>query len=1261
MRRKFISALLFGALVTASTSTFVSCKDYDDDINGLQGQITTNASTLEEMVNEKVSNLTTEINTLKDQDAALTQALDQAKADLNAAIEEAKTAASDAEAAAKAYADVQAEAARVAAIEAAKQSIADAQAQLQAGIDAATQKLEEISGQVSTHETQIAGLLDADKELQDAITAANGKIDAAQTTANDALASAQEANDKLAQVVENLTTVKGELDSQISLLGDKVDQAVADIAANKAEVDADIAEANSLIQSNADAIAALQGKDTELGKLIEANTNELTALKGQLESLQSALDANLKSAKAYTDAQIEGLKSALGIPVEDIKTNFEDIQGRLGKAEEQLAEIVEALKSDDGSIGSISSSIASLREDLTELTEQVATNLETTNQKIGELEGDIEEINGKLATNTTNISDLQERVSTLESQIGQWAEGIGTVAENVKLMQDNITAHSDELARLAGLSKQLKSLVFCPTTYVDGIECIKFATLKYQDWGLNPSNWEADAAKSGNKYYVIDDAEQYEEYFANPRNVLKSDIKSLEFVSNEATNTRAVSNAAPIAIANWELGNNDNGAYVMKLNLKKTTDASFGTDKDKFTIVALKATLDDKYLTEEEKKNGEKAEVYSDWARLYETSETPRIHNALMVDANGKPISGKSGSHFWTYSEVYANKTKNDALPTRYNALHIAQNVYYEDEVDLDELMMVCDGTNTESGTIYDEEKYGLDYEYHIMDYTLENEGSTTDATNQKHFAKLKDGHILVSTARDGQTEKNRDAIGRQPMIQVVLKDVRDPKNVKVVDVRYFKIKWVDKTIADNYGELEDFTAAYECGAAVKDLVVKEEVMNGIYTKYNMSRDEFHNSYKLGSSLYATADDAMNVQNPKASLGTIVDLSDAGGHGQTHNLQWNINTTQNAATQAEYEQGYKDITAYGYYQSTSNENSRIVFEVSLRLNIAQMAYADGVNKDQTMWKDGARNVNPQLESDANFGNSKYSTTMIFGSFLKGYINNGQTPSSIDQLVNFNDDVNFVFDEDKLSEVAQATGTNEYDWAVKNNGKELHYKGQQAAFISGNDRIQLWESNITLGNVNSVPSEGAKLLVGKSVPVKLVDEWCDLTDIIDAYNVNFLTPLKFTESYKSVTLKDITAGGSSSSALAGTIEITEAFTTNKRVVYDNKKTGSKTNAALVKWYAVETPAYGVAQAKTNIQTNGQIGESCNTLLTDIKNADGSAKYVVEIVGTGANTQVKFYNMSGNAIGQEFKIEIPVTVVTKWQTMHATLAITVQPAI
>ena len=39
MKKKYLSALLFGALITASTGTFTSCKDYDDDINNLQEQV----------------------------------------------------------------------------------------------------------------------------------------------------------------------------------------------------------------------------------------------------------------------------------------------------------------------------------------------------------------------------------------------------------------------------------------------------------------------------------------------------------------------------------------------------------------------------------------------------------------------------------------------------------------------------------------------------------------------------------------------------------------------------------------------------------------------------------------------------------------------------------------------------------------------------------------------------------------------------------------------------------------------------------------------------------------------------------------------------------------------------------------------------------------------------------------------------------------------------------------------------------------------
>ncbi len=49
MRKKYLSALLFGALVMASTATFTSCKDYDDDIDNLQSQITANADAIKKL------------------------------------------------------------------------------------------------------------------------------------------------------------------------------------------------------------------------------------------------------------------------------------------------------------------------------------------------------------------------------------------------------------------------------------------------------------------------------------------------------------------------------------------------------------------------------------------------------------------------------------------------------------------------------------------------------------------------------------------------------------------------------------------------------------------------------------------------------------------------------------------------------------------------------------------------------------------------------------------------------------------------------------------------------------------------------------------------------------------------------------------------------------------------------------------------------------------------------------------------------------
>ena len=49
MNKKFLSAVLFGALMVTSTGTFVSCKDYDDDIDQLRSEVVANKEAIKKL------------------------------------------------------------------------------------------------------------------------------------------------------------------------------------------------------------------------------------------------------------------------------------------------------------------------------------------------------------------------------------------------------------------------------------------------------------------------------------------------------------------------------------------------------------------------------------------------------------------------------------------------------------------------------------------------------------------------------------------------------------------------------------------------------------------------------------------------------------------------------------------------------------------------------------------------------------------------------------------------------------------------------------------------------------------------------------------------------------------------------------------------------------------------------------------------------------------------------------------------------------
>ena len=95
MKRKLFSAILFGALLTASTSGLTSCKDYDDDISNLQSQIDKLATA--DQLSAKVSEL----------QAAISAAQSAAESKAAAAETVAKAAQSAADAAATAASKAQ--------------------------------------------------------------------------------------------------------------------------------------------------------------------------------------------------------------------------------------------------------------------------------------------------------------------------------------------------------------------------------------------------------------------------------------------------------------------------------------------------------------------------------------------------------------------------------------------------------------------------------------------------------------------------------------------------------------------------------------------------------------------------------------------------------------------------------------------------------------------------------------------------------------------------------------------------------------------------------------------------------------------------------------------------------------------------------------------------------------------------------------------------------------------------------------------------
>lgn len=396
MKRKFISAMLFGALLIAPATTFVGCADYDDDIENLQDQITNNATTLDQLTKEKIQNVETEIESLKAANKQLQEALDKAKSE-----------GSDADAATLA---------------AAQKLVEDAQAQLQAALDAVNGDITGINGKISDLDARllaqdgrlksVESLLAADGKLTLAINDAQALAEKAYNLAEQTAATAEANKQAIKDAADNLKSIKESLEGQINTLSEKVNDLSKKLADQNADITAQINslksqlnDANEGISANGDKIKANKQKIDEIvGQLTELQ-NQINANKSKVETLESNYLSKVDELVAGQNGlktSIEGLKSAN----ETVNQRLESAEGRLDTIEDLIASLA---KSSD-----VTSSIDQLREEIEakigKLNEEgkddtVASLIAGINSSITSIQGDITRIDGEI-TRIDGLIDL---------------------------------------------------------------------------------------------------------------------------------------------------------------------------------------------------------------------------------------------------------------------------------------------------------------------------------------------------------------------------------------------------------------------------------------------------------------------------------------------------------------------------------------------------------------------------------------------------------------------------------------------------------------------------------------------------------------------------------------------------------------------------------------------------------------------------------------------------------------------------------------
>ena len=657
-------------------------------------------------------------------------------------------------------------------------------------------------------------------DLQSQINSLSEQVTTKETTINSAIATLQ-------ATLENLQGVQNTLQDDMST-GD-----AATLIAAIAAVDAAKAELSATIVSKDDIDAKNTAQDQAI---IAAQTSADQAL-AQLGELIAAFTALSRGENATQG--LEAIQEAVA-SITQMKTDITQVKNDLA---------------------SLSAKYNSLDEKLTKAIEEIAT-LKTA---IAGQQAALEALAGESGDMTqiaANIASLLNKVSELEKQVGE-STGEKTIAEQIEALNKLVeelekkigSSSNPEVNTLSvALAKDLRSLVFKPRFYYQGIEAFEVATFKYKPLTLKAVNadgaFSTDKANEASSYFMMA-PDMKAEYYLNPSNAKVNVAPEAWSIVAYNLETRAASNdiSSNFKVSKVEVAD---GIATLHSHYNGDVIKDIATDKQ-VTTLAVQYAQGDTVIT-------------SDYAALQATQYKDLVLNNAKVLGSSTATPAAHKHLYTTASDAISNDAQIEVV---YNN---DKGIDLREYINTHRTYVKSDGTedkdkkwddNAAKGTV---ENDGFKYSFELVGYQLGDNKTSQSA----HAAINNDGYTLRPQGTlEGKQQpygytQTKEIIGRMPLVRVALTDTI---NNKVAAVGYIKVKIVDNgpdpvlylyyiesfpTTTDE-GKLiyANNTYTLHCDDDSKTLktLAWHEVEEKLMAKVNMDKATFEVNYELDGSV----------------------------------------------------------------------------------------------------------------------------------------------------------------------------------------------------------------------------------------------------------------------------------------------------------------------------------------------------------------------------------------------------------------------------